>query len=481
MPTIVSLAAFLAGLCAGGVAIRVYFQARSALLLERLAAQKNAERMDALRALEQPLAEARAQALRVPELQTALEDRERSLADCRTQLSTAQACLAGLRAELTKEREAAAEKLAVLDDAQRKLAETFQALSAEALRRNNASFLELANTSLERFQETAKGDLEKRQTAITELVKPVRESLDKVDAKIQEIEKTRAGAYEALSEQVRAMMEAQGQLRTETSHLARALHSPVVRGRWGEVQLRRVVEMAGMLSHCDFIEQASVTTEGGRLRPDLVVRLPGGRQIVVDAKAPLAAYLEAMDAPDGETRSQKLNAHAGQIRAHIESLTRKAYWEQFDQAPEFVVLFLPGESFFSAALERDPALIEYGTERKVILATPTTLISLLKAVFYGWRQQNLAENAEEISRLGRELYKRVADMGGYLEKVGRSLNGAVENFNKLAANTESRVLVTARKFRELEPAQPGGEIEPVAQVEATARHLQAPELAEGER
>jgi len=419
----------------GGVVVWLLAQSRSALHLARLAASKDAER------------------------------------------SELQASVAALKTELDHEREAAKEKLAVLDDAQRRLSETFQALSAEALRRNNTSFLELANTSLERFQESAKGDLEKRQAAITELVKPVRESLDKVDAKIQEIEKTRAGAYEALTTQVRTMMEAQGQLRTETHQLATALRSPVVRGRWGEVQLRRVVELAGMLAHCDFVEQTSVTTETGRQRPDLVVRLPGGRQIVVDAKAPLAAYLEAFDIRDEATRLLKFAAHAAHIRAHIDALSKKAYWEQFAQAPEFVVLFLPGESFFSAALEHDPALIEYGTERRVILATPTTLISLLKAVFYGWRQERLAENAEEISRLGRELYKRVADMGGHMERMGRSLSSAVEHFNKLAATTETRVLVTARKFRDLEPAQPGDELDSVTQVETVARQLQAPEMA----
>ena len=430
-----SIVAFAAGLLIGGGAIWILMRARSALLLAQLAAAKDAERAEA------------------------------------------QARVASLTTELACERNAASEKLALLDDAQRRLSEAFQALSAEALRRNNTSFLELANVSLERFQESAKGDLEKRQTAITELVKPVRESLDKVDAKIQEIEKTRAGAYEALTQQVRTMMEAQGQLRTETNNLVQALRSPVVRGRWGEVQLRRVVEMAGMLAHCDFVEQSSVTTESGRLRPDLLVNLPGGRQIVVDAKAPLAAYLEAMEARDEATRSGKLLAHAGHIRAHIDALSKKAYWEQFAYAPEFVVLFLPGESFFSAALEHDPALIEYGTERKVILATPTTLISLLKAVFYGWRQEKLAENAGEISRLGRELYKRLSDMGGHMERMGRSLNGAVDHFNKLAATTESRVFVTARKFRDLEPAQPGDELELVTQVETGTRQLQAPELA----
>ena len=428
------MAFFGAGVCAGGGLVWVLARSHTALQLARLEADRNAE------------------------------------------LAAAEASLASLKMELECERNASKDKLALLDDAQRKLSDAFQALSAEALRRNNSSFLELANVSLQRFQESAKGDLEKRQTAITELVKPVRESLDKVDAKIQEIEKTRAGAYEALTQQVRSMMEAQGQLRTETNNLVQALRSPVVRGRWGEVQLRRVVEMAGMLAHCDFVEQTSVTTESGRLRPDLVVNLPGGRQIVVDAKAPLSAYLEAMETRDETARLAQMQAHAVQIRAHIDALTRKAYWEQFAQAPEIVVLFLPGESFFSAALERDPALIEYGTERRVILATPTTLISLLKAVFYGWRQQMLAENAEEISRLGRELYKRLSDMGGHMEKMGRSLTSAVEHFNKLAATTETRVLVTARKFRDLEPAQPGDELEPVTQLETVTRHLQAPEL-----
>lgn len=423
----VPLGFFLAGLCSGGGVVWLLMRSRATLL----AAQK--------------------------ETQT-------------------QVALASLQTELDCERKAAHEKLTLLDDAQQKLGTAFAALSAEALRRNNSSFLELANVSMERFQVTAQGELDKRQTAISELVKPVRESLDKVDAKIAEIEKTRAGAYEALTEQVRGMMEAQGQLRTETTHLAQSLRSPVVRGRWGEVQLRRVVEMAGMLPHCDFVEQASVTAESGRLRPDLLVNLPGAKQVVVDAKAPLSAYLEAMDAEDEATRLRLLTLHAGHIRSHIDALARKAYWEQFAQAPEFVVLFLPGESFFSAALERDPGLIEYGADRKVILATPTTLISLLKAVFYGWRQANLAQNAEAISLLGRELYKRLSDMGAHMEKMGRSLNSAVEHFNKLAATTESRVLVTARKFRELEPAQPGDELASPAQVDAAARQLQAPEL-----
>lgn len=383
---------------------------------------------------------------------------------------------ARLETELTLERAAAEEKLALLEDARQRFSDAFQALSAEALRRNNASFLELANVSLERFQESARGDLERRQSAIADLVKPVRESLEKVDAKIQELEKSRTGAYEGLTTQIRSMAEAQGLLRAETHKLATALRSPVVRGRWGEVQLRRVVELAGMLTHCDFTEQTSQSTETGRQRPDLLVHLPGGGTIVVDAKAPLSAYLEALET-DPETRVAKLCEHAAQLRAHIDALSRKAYWEQFPSAPEMVVLFLPGENFFSAAMESDPTLLEYGTERKIILATPTSLISLLKAVFYGWRQQRLAESAAEIADLGRELGKRLADMGGHMDRMGRSLNSAVEHYNRLVATTESRVLVTVRKFHGLEPE--GEEPVTLQQIESAPRNLQAPEWTEG--
>ncbi|MDD5351387.1 MAG: DNA recombination protein RmuC [Chthoniobacteraceae bacterium] len=392
----------------------------------------------------------------------------------------ARARTARLEAELAMERAAAKEKLALLDDARQRFSDTFQALSAEALRQNSSSFLELANVSLERFQASARGDLERRQTAIGELVKPVRDSLEKVDAKIQELEKARAGAYEGLVTQIRSMGEAQSQLRAETHRLSTALRSPVVRGRWGEVQLRRVVELAGMLPHCDFTEQASQATENGRQRPDMIVHLPGGKEIIVDAKAPLAAYLEAMEAPDEETRGRKMREHAAQLRAHIDALGKKAYWEQFPEAPELVVLFLPGESFLSAAMESDPTLLEYGTERKVILATPATLISLLKAVFYGWRQQRLAESAGEIARLGRELGKRLADMGCHVDRLGKSLKGAVDHYNRLVATTESRVLVTVRKFHGLEPETPGEEPAALEQIEATPRHLQAPEWTRDE-
>ena len=382
------------------------------------------------------------------------------------------------RERLRAERNSAAEKLALLGEAQARLSDAFKALSADALRDNNASFLELARTTLEKSQDNAKADLEKRQVAIDALVKPVRESLDRVDAKIQDLEKVRVGAYESLSTQVRSMADTQNYLRAETSNLVRALRSPIVRGRWGEMQLRRVVELAGMVDHCDFIEQLNLQTEEGRLRPDLIVYLPNGKTIVVDAKASLNAYLEALEAADDNARVGRLKQHAAQVRTHIEQLARKAYWEQFENTPDFIVLFLPGEVFFSAALERDPLLIEYGADRNIILATPTTLIALLRAVCYGWRQEKLAQNAREISELGAELYKRLSDMGEHFAKLGKNLNASVEAFNKVAGNIESRVFVSARKFRELGAAAAGPEIEVLPPIEQIARELQVAEMIE---
>jgi DNA recombination protein RmuC len=302
---------------------------------------------------------------------------------------------------------------------------------------------------------------------------PLQKSLEQFDAKVQEIEKARTGAYAGVTQQISSLLAAQSELRTETANLVGALKTPRTRGRWGEIQLKRVVEMAGMLDHCDFFEQQS---GDGPLRPDMTVHLPHGRRIVVDAKVPLDAYLMAMEAKEDATRESKLGEHARRIREHMSALSSKSYWAQFQPAPEFVFMFLPGESFYSTALEQDPALIEEGVKQRVIIATPITLIALLRAVEFGWRQEKLAEHAEQIGNLGKELHDRVCKMGDHFANLGSSLRGAVDSFNQTLGSLETRVLVSARRFKELGAADGTKEIGTVESIEVIPRELQAPEM-----
>jgi DNA recombination protein RmuC len=377
---------------------------------------------------------------------------------------------AQLKAALEGERRAATERRESFKQAADELSEKFSALSRDALKDNSQSFLQLAQSRLEKFQETARGDLELRTRAIDQLVRPLRESLDKVDGKIGELEKTRAGAYSELREQVKALATSQTQLQAETGNLVKALRAPHVRGRWGEIQLRRVVELAGMLQYCDFVEQETLATEDSRIRPDLVVRLPGNRTIVVDSKVPFDAFYESITTTDEVVRLAKLKEHARLVRVHIAALSRKSYWETVQPTPEFVLLFLPGETFYSAALEHDPKLIEDGVSDKVIIATPTTLIALLKAVSYGWRQEQMATNAQEVSRLAKELYDRLRTFTGHFADVGKGLDRALDSYNKGVGSLEARVLVTARKFKEL-GAIAGEEIEMLEPIDKLARPL----------
>jgi DNA recombination protein RmuC len=418
------------------------------------------------------------------ELAAGKADLER-LQQARTELVAAKA---RLESELASERKSSEEKIKLVTRASEDLRNAFKALASEALSANTSSFLQTAEETLKRFQIQAKGDLESRQKAVADMVAPVRDSLNKVDAQIQQMEVARGDAYGELRAQVQSLITTQKELQSQTGNLVQALRTPNVRGRWGEIQLRRVVEIAGMLSYCDFTEQESVTTETGRLRPDLVVKLPGGKNVVVDAKTPLQAFLDAFETTDEEARRACLANHARQVRDHMKTLAGKNYWEQFNPTPEFVVMFLPGETFFSAALEQDPSLIEQGVLSRVIPASPTTLIALLKAVNYGWNQEKLARNAQQISALGKELHDRLRLLAGHITQVGTGLDRAVESYNKAVGSLESRVLVSARKFAEL-GASVADDIPELEPIETTSRALSfdwdeedvAPETPEDER
>ena len=393
------------------------------------------------------------------------------------QLNAANTEVKTLETKLEGERKRFSEKELVFEELEKRFSDVFKALSGDALKRNNESFLELAKEHLNTQQTKSKGELDQRKQAIESLLKPINESLKQFGEKVGEIEKARVGTYEALKEQVLSLAEGQTKLRSETGNLARALNTPRVRGSWGEIQLKKVVELAGMLEHCDFDQQQSKDRDdGSRARPDMIVKLPGDKQIIIDAKAPLEGFLAALEAESKQEKAAKMKDHARHIRAHIKDLGSRSYWEQFENSPEFVVLFLPGESYFSAALEVDPGLIDEGVQNKLILATPTTLIALLKVVAYGWRQENLAQQSREISKLGKEIYERVSDVATNWASVGKGLKNAVESYNKAISNMESRVLVSARKLRDLPIELSKKEIVIAPPVEVTPRLQNAPEL-----
>ena len=390
---------------------------------------------------------------------------------------------AGLQAELARtqaildaERGAARGREIEQTQSDERLRDAFGMLSAEALRRNNEAFVAMAEARLGTAKQAADGDLAARQLAIETMVTPLRATLDKVQEQLQLVERTRAGSQATLMEQIGTMRQTSEQLRTETAQLVTALRAPQVRGRWGEMQLERAVEAAGMTEQIDYVTQASTTTDEGTLRPDMVVKLVGGKNVVVDSKVAFAGYLEAMEARDEATRALRLKAHARHMREHIDSLAAKAYWERFAPSPEFVVCFVPADAFLDAALREDPTLLEHAFARDIVVATPSTLVALLRTVAYTWRQDALAANAAEVHQLGRELYQRISTMGGHIDKLGRAIGSAVGSYNQTVASLESRVLVTARKMTELRVVAPSEEIQVPHQITDFARSTQAPEL-----
>ncbi len=440
--------------------------ARAAIEAELLAARQEGESARAAREAETARA----------------EQCHRRAEEAGERLAAAQAELTGVRAALDAERTATADRERLLTRREAELKDSFQALSAEALSRNNEAFVQLAEARLAKvtvaISAKSDGDASQRQQAIEALLNPITQTLHRLDGQLRTVEKEREAAYAGLREQVGAMHRTSEQLQTETRQLVTALRAPQVRGRWGELQLERIVQLAGMVEHCDFSRQLTATDASGDddalVRPDLVVHLAGGKHIVLDAKVPFGAYLEAVDATDPHRRADRLAAHARHLRAHVDSLAHKSYWQRFEATPEFVVLFVPGDPFLEAALQADPALLEHAFERNVVISTPTTLIALLRTVAYTWRQEALARNAARVHELGRELHSRLATMGGHVARLGKQLGGAVDAYNRTVSSLESRVLVTARRFGELGVV--GDQLDTPDQVERSPRTVQAVEF-----
>jgi len=414
---------------------------------------------------------------RILELQARLLAHEKDIKAATADLMALRGREGQLAAELAKEREGFQDRLASYQDAEERLEKAFKALSAATLDANSARFLDLAAARFETLKGDAQHDLTERQQNINAVLDPMRSALQKVGQTLEAVESSRQQERGQLSTHLTSLAQTQKDLEAETRRLVQALRAPQVRGRWGEIQLRRVVELAGMEEHCDFEVQQTIEGDQAALRPDLIVTVPGGRSIVVDAKAPVMAYLEAVEASEADVREARLRDHAGQVRAHVTKLSGKAYWEHLPLTPDFVVLFLPGEAFFSAALQHDPTLLEYGVERRVFLAGPLTLLALLRTVAYGWTQEKLAAHAQDISDLGKDLYERLCTMFDHLSELQRRLDGAVQAHNAAIGSLESRVLPAARRFKDLgirsakEMAEPGP-------VDHQPRMLQAPEATE---
>lgn len=418
-------------------------------------------------ALESTIAELRAQN------QKASED----LAKIREQLACENSARVKAETQLAETLRRLQEEQKLLEEAKSKLTDTFKALASDTLNASTTTFLNIARETFEKVLADARGDIGKRQEAIQGLVKPLSDSIAKFEEHVRELEKTRQEAYSSLTEQLKGLSAAQQQLQKETANLVTALRKPYVRGQWGALTLRRVVELAGMSEHCDFAGEVTTKTEEGDKRPDLIIRLPARREIVVDAKVPLEAYLDTITADSEDARKAALKQHAAQVRRHMTSLASKQYWAQFTNTPEFVVMFIPGESFFSAAVDADHNLIEDGLRQGVVLATPTTLIALLRAIAYGWRQEQIAKNAQEISDLGRQLYERMSTLTDHISEIGKGLENANKAYNNAVGSFEARILPAARRFKEL-GVTAKKEISILSPVETRLRTLAAPETAE---